>query len=156
MKIAPTLDGGLRIDAESASDWLLLEAVVDDAMGRGDRLAERLGRLVNDESVAQDWRDFVVPELDEAFQSDIAAVALSLENARGKSTNHVGPLRIPRDQALAWYSVLNQARIALEDLHEFTDNGADDPMELDPSARSAFFRSQFYCTIQSILLDHVM
>lgn len=85
MKIAPTLEGGLRVDAEIADDWILLEAIVDDAMGRKDRLADRLGKLVTDESLTEDWREFVVPDLDADFQSDIASVALAVEKARGQS-----------------------------------------------------------------------
>lgn len=156
MKIAPTLEGGLRIDAESSADWLLLETIVDDAMGRRDRLADRLGKLIGDESVAEDWREFVVPDLDEEFQSAIACVALATEKAREKAIGGSGHLRITRDQAEVWYSVLNQARLALEDLYQFGSSEEIDLETLDPLPRSGFFRSRFYCTVQSLLLDHVM
>ena len=33
MKAMPTLEGGLRIDTEDASDWELLRSIVADANG---------------------------------------------------------------------------------------------------------------------------
>lgn len=156
MKIAPTLEGGLRVDAEIADDWILLEAIVDDAMGRKDRLADRLGKLVTDESLTEDWREFVVPDLDADFQSDIASVALAVEKARGQSGEAAGHLRITRDSGPVWYSVLNQARLALEDRYQFGTSDDVDPGSIDDLARSGYFRAQFYCTLQSLLLDYVM
>ena len=33
MKAMPTLEGGLRIDTEDASDWELLRSIISDANG---------------------------------------------------------------------------------------------------------------------------
>jgi hypothetical protein len=63
---------------------------------------------------------------------------------------------IEPDDAFQWYGALNQARLALEDLHHF---GPEDQVaigELSPASRSAFFRSHFYLALQSLLLDHVI
>ncbi|RYD33422.1 MAG: hypothetical protein EOP87_11020, partial [Verrucomicrobiaceae bacterium] len=61
MKVAPTLEGGLRIDAEDLGDWEILHAILHDAR-RGDAdLAGNLGALISEEAGAEDWRDFVVP-----------------------------------------------------------------------------------------------
>lgn len=156
MKIAPTLEGGLRIDAEDAADWHLLSSIADDAVDSPTRLADRLGSLVSDPDVAGDWREFIVPELHDGFQSDVARIAALVENARVSADNGPGSLRITREEGLLWYGVLNQARLAIEERHRFGPGESIDPATLPPLSRAAFFRTRFYCAIQSILLDHVM
>ena len=59
MKVMPTLEGGLKIDVETATDWLVLEQIPDDALeGGADRLPDRLGSLMGEDS---DWDEVVVP-----------------------------------------------------------------------------------------------
>ena len=58
---------------------------------------------------------------------------------------------------LRGYGALNQARIALENRYQFgpTQNVTD--VETFPAPkRSAFIRRQFYCALQSVLLEHVI
>jgi hypothetical protein len=156
VKILPTLEGGLRIDAEDRADWHLLAAIADDAVDRKTRLADQLGGLITAEEIAEDWREYIIPDLDAAFQSDIARVAAAIQIAHDASNGEAGPLWIERDDGPAWYSVLNQARLALEDHHHF---GPSEHIEMDslpPQKRVSFLRSQFYCAFQSLLLDHVM
>ena len=156
MKILPTLEGGLRIDAEDRSDWHLLAAVADDAVDRPTRLADQLGGLITAEEIAEDWYEYIVPDLDAAFQSDIARVAAAIQQAYDAVDGAAGSLWIERDDGLAWYSVLNQARLAIEDHHRFGPGEDVDPDTLSPQKLSAFLRSQFYCAFQSLLLAHVM
>jgi hypothetical protein len=156
MKIMPTLEGGLRIDAEDDGDWKLLQGITHDAVSCDEDLAGRLGRLIADEDVAADWNEFIIPDLDEAFHADLSHVAASIAAARVDCGGGSGPLWITRDDALHWYSSLNQARLAIEEIHRF-GSSEDMPHEaLSPRSRNAFLRSRFYCAIQSILLDHVM
>ena len=156
MKILPTLEGGLRIDTEDGADWQLLAAIPEDAINRDTRLADQLGGLVTAEEIAGDWREYIVPDLDEAFQSDIARVIAAIRHAHESCQGGAGPLWIERNDGLVWYGVLNQARLALEEKHRFGPGEHIDPKSLAPLAHSAFLRSQFYCAIQSLLLDHVM
>jgi hypothetical protein len=44
----------------------------------------------------------------------------------------------------------------LEEKYRFGPGEHIDPKTLSPHVRSAFIRSQFYCAIQSVLLDHAM
>ncbi len=44
MKIAPTMEGGLRIDPETDEDWHILRAIALDANGCETDLADTLGR----------------------------------------------------------------------------------------------------------------
>lgn len=156
MKVLPTLEGGLRVDAEDRADWQLLAAIPNDATDRDSRLAHQLGGLVTDHDAAEDWRDFVVPELDAGFQTDIARVASAIQRAHDLAGGKAGPLWIAREEGTVWYSVLNQARLAIEDRQRFGPGESINPASLEPEARSAFLRSRFYCAIQSVLLDHVM
>lgn len=156
MKIMPTLQGGLRIDAEDEGDWKLLQYITHDAVSCDENLAGRLGNLIADEVLADDWREFIIPDLDAAFHSDLSHVAAAISAARVDCGGGPGPLWITSDEALHWYSSLNQARLALEEIHRFGPSEGLDPAALPPQSRHAFLRSQFYCAIQSLLLDHVM
>lgn len=156
MKITPTLEGGLRVDAEEPGDWLLLNSIANDAFCCDEGLAERLGKLVTDEEVAGDWRDFVLPDLEEQFSSALLHVTTAIASARLESADGPGPLWISREDGFQWFSALNQARLALEEKFRFGPSETNDPAELPPELRTAFLRSQFYCAIQSLLLEHVL
>jgi len=156
MKVAPTLEGGLRIDAEDLGDWEILHAILHDAR-RGDAdLAGNLGALISEEAGAEDWRDFVVPDLREEFGDQISKVARDIEGAMEQSGGEAGSIWISKADGFIWYGALNQARLAIEDLHHFGPSEDVSMEDLHPARRSAFFRSQFYLAIQSMLLDHVM
>jgi len=156
MKIMPTLEGWLRIDSEEPGDWQLLKSITHDAVSCDETLAQRLGSLITDPVVACDWKDFIVPDLENAFSEDLLYVANSIAAARVESGGGPGPLRIVHEDAFHWYSALNQARLALEERFHFGPGDIVDPSQLPPDCRSAFLRSQLYCAIQSLLLEHVM
>jgi hypothetical protein len=156
MRISPTAEGGLRLDLEDETDWLMLAAIAHDAVSCDEPLAGRLGRLVTDEDAAADWREFIQPEVAAGFEADIDHVLAALDRAREDSAGAAGSLWIARGEALHWYSVLNQARLAIEDLHHFGPGERIDPASLEENARTAFLRSRFYCAFQSLLLGHAM
>ncbi len=156
MKIGPTLDGGLRIDADNARDWDVLRMIVPDAVARDGDLASHLGGLMRNDEPDNDWQDFVVPELRSLFDSQLSTVATAVEQAATAADNHAGSLLVPRAAAEVWYGALNQARLALEERHHFHENPSAAPESMPPGRRSAWFRCQFYLTVQAILLDHVL
>jgi len=159
MRVLPTLEGGLRIEVQTAADWLVLEQIAPDALvGGPDHLPEQLGVLMDDES---QWADLVIPELREFFSGQLKHVAETVREAqRGASQGEEAPagdVFIRREAGADWYGALNQARLALESRYRFggLQGGAD--LEMFPEAkRSAFLRSQFYCALQGILLEHVL
>ena len=153
MKITPTLEGGLRIDVEDAGDWAILMGMARDAIAHDEKLSQRLGNLITDAELADDWREFVVPELEAGFHADLAKVAEAIRNAESGGSGH---LWITPDDAWHWYSSLNQARLALHEIHRFESSDLASPADLEPGRRGAFLRSQFYCAFQTLLLDHVM
>jgi hypothetical protein len=156
MKAMPTLEGGLRIDTENAADWEVLRTILNDANGCGIDLASRLGGMISEEAGAQDWEDYVVPDLREAFQDELAEVGASIESAIFQAEEGPGPIWITREDVSAWYSALNQARLAIENRYSFGAGDSISPEGLTPSRRAAFVRSRFYCAIQGMLLEHVM
>jgi hypothetical protein len=153
MKISPTLEGGLRIDVEDAGDWAVLLGITRDAVAHDEKLSRRLGGLITAEELADDWREFVVPGLEDGFHADLEHVAAVIRAAESGGS---GRLWITRENAWHWYSALNQARLALHEIHQFQSDGEISPSDLEPGRRGAFLRSQFYCAFQTLLLDHVM
>jgi hypothetical protein len=156
MKAMPTLEGGLRIDTEDASDWELLRSIIADANSSPNDLANRLGGLIDESAGGEDWREYVVPDLREAFQDEIAQVGASIESAVFESGGGAGPIWITPEDAFQWYSSLNQARLGLEELYKFGPSDHLDPKDFSPIRRAALYRSRFYCAIQSLLLEYVM
>jgi len=156
MKVAPTLEGGLRIDPETPGDWHVLRAILMDANGHDTDLATRLGGMVTDERIAEDWRDYVVPDLRESFSDDLNHIQAAIETAAAFPKNGESPIWITREDAFSWYSALNQARLALEEKYGFGPDPDSDPANLSPIRHEALLRSQFYCALQSFLLRHAL
>ena len=156
MKIIPTEDGSLRIEVDDPVDWQVLQGIAADAVACDKALASRLAELIADEQMAGDWREFVVPDLEDGFAQDVILVAAAVATARAESDGGPGQLQVSSDEAIHWYSALNQARLALEERFRFGPSQDIDPFGLEPPRRSAFFRSQVYCAIQSLLLQHVL
>jgi hypothetical protein len=156
MKAMPTLEGGLRIDTEDASDWELLRAIISDANGCETDLASRLGGLVGEEAGGADWEEYVVPDLREGFQDELAEVGAAIESAAFHADGGPGPLWITPEDVFPWYSALNQARLAIEEHFHFGPAETISPNGLSLERRAAFIRSKFYCAIQGLLLEYVM
>ncbi len=154
MKIAPTIEGGLRIDPETEEDWHILRAIALDANGSPTDLAERLGGLVTDEKIAEDWKEIVVPDLREAFSDDLHHIYAAIEAAAAFQHAGESPIWITREDALNWYSGLNQARLSLEDRYSFGSDPESDPANLIPIRQEALLRNHFYSALQSFILQH--
>jgi hypothetical protein len=155
MKVAPTIEGGLRINPENDMDWHLLRSIILDANASDHDLAARLGDLIYDEKISEDWQDIVVPDLRESFSDDLHHVYAAIETAAAFPKNDETPIWISPADAQKWYSALNQARLELEEIHRFGQNPELDAKNFKPIRRDALLRSRFYCELQSLILDHV-
>lgn len=151
MKVAPVLKGGLRIDVESPMDWMVLRCIPYDARGGGLDLADRVSAPMSGDEGIEDWRDYVLPDLRDGFNAQLAAIEAAVEAAG--SEDEPGELFILKEDAELWYGGLNQARLALEERYDLSNAIL---AEMTPGKRSAWFRSQFYLHVQSLLLTHVM
>ncbi len=156
MKIAPTIEGGLRIDPETKEDWHILRAIALDANGCDTDLADRLGGLITDEKISEDWQDIVVPDLRESFADDLHYIYASIEAAAAFQDAEEAPVWITKEDAFTWYSGLNQARLALEDKYAFGNDPEADPANLTPIRHEALLRNHFYCALQSFILQHAL
>jgi len=156
MNIAPTIEGGLRIDPETAEDWQILRAIAVDANSHGIDLANRLGGLITDETIAEDWQDIVVPDLREMFMDDLNHIQAAIETASAFPKDGETPIWITREDAFTWYSSLNQARLALEEKYNFGQDPESDAGNLTPLRHEALLRSHFYCALQSFILKHAL
>ncbi len=151
MNVIPTLDGGLRLEIEEASDWQALMAISLDAERD---LASDLSELMDVEAM---WEEIVVPELQEHFTSQIDTVTKAIREAKkteiaGKDTE----LHIQKGDAETWYGALNQARLALEDRYQFGAMTEEAFEKIPDPQRQAYFRERFYCHLQSVLIEYVM
>ena len=178
MRIAQTEEGGLRIILTEDREWELFELLIVDAEGRGEGwLAKRLGVIMDDE----DWDEFVAPELTTQFQEAVEKIRTALRVAFDESMIRLkeserthepnlelplddeeekeprGEILIVREEGQTWYSVFNQARLALEGKWKLAalENEEDfESLEKIESERlAAYLRYQFYTRLQTFLLD---
>jgi hypothetical protein len=156
MKVMPTLEGGLRIDTEDESDWELLRSILTDANGCHEDLASRLGGIISEEAGAEDWQEYIVPDLREGFQDELAQVGAAIESAVFQADGGGGPIWITPDDVAQWYSALNQARLAIEEQFHLGPDASILPKGLTLEGRAAFIRANFYSDIQELLLEYVM
>lgn len=154
MKIAPTMEGGLRIDPETDEDWHILRAIALDANGPETDLASRLGGEITDKKVSEDWQDIVVPDLRESFADDLHYIYAAIEAAAAFQDAEESPLWITREDAFTWYGGLNQARLALEEKYRFGPDPESDPANLTPLRHEALLRNHFYSALQSFILEN--
>ena len=106
-----------------------------------------------DDDADEDWREHVVPGLNELFQSHLDVVSLDL--TRMQTDGDVSTLAFPTTHARAWMHALNQARLALGALHDVTE----DDMEGRAKNRGiekayALFQIEIYGFILSLMLHH--
>jgi hypothetical protein len=148
------MEGGLRIDPETVDDWHILRSIVQDAKGLENDTASRLGSLIDNEKFSADWEEIIVPDLRESFFEDLHQVYAAIETAAAFPDGDESPVWIKRDEAMTWYSALNQARLTLEEKYKFGPNPEDDPANLTPLRHEALLRSHFYCALQSFILKH--
>jgi len=156
VKAAPTLDGGLKIEAEVPRDWQILRWIVVDAAAGGGDLADRLGSQVVAREVVDDWKELVVPELREEFGEQLGVVTGAVEKAVAENGRGAGAIYVPAGEVMSWYGALNQARLGLEEAYKFDSEEVDDLVGMSAEARSGYFRGMFYRRVQMIILDHLM
>lgn len=152
MNVALTLEGGMRIETESADDWGILRFLPYDAENCDQDLTSRLGVPIDDAEGKEDWELFVADDLRTVFSGQVAAVRRAIEEAAAQAHEGAGQVTITHDTVEQWFGTLNQARLALEARYQF--HGA---AQTENSERMfAYQRSQFYTAIQGLLLDRAM
>lgn len=151
-------------------EWFMLMQLPEATdLSRSERGLRRLLPEVTDPEthpeVCEDWKQFVQPELADRFSREIQIVTRDLANAeevkgRGRAVHY--QLRIPISHAETWYSVLNQARLILNEEHEIAGTersllyGSQHPTEIDEQRWLFLVQYRVYAAIQEFLLRELM
>lgn len=153
MRMAPTLQGGLRLDIESLLDWARLEMICIDASKINTLLSNTLAEKMQIEA---DWRNYVMPDLDAMFSEQISSIYSTIKTARSRGEEEA-ELHIDSESADTWYGALNQARLALEEkygLSKYEAEPLDDLANLTEETKAALMRSNFYAILQNGIIEH--
>jgi len=156
------------LDEIGEVEWFMLFQLPESAdftrsaKGRSRILPE----VTDDSEVASDWKEYVQPELETRFLDEIQLVAADLQQAEElakKGTNGgVYRLRVPIDHTQMWYSVLNQARLILNEDHEIAQtervlmSGDQLPTAVDEEKWLIMVQYRIYGAIQEFLLTYLM
>lgn len=169
-------DGIWAVEDLSAFEWQFLENLPRLAAGVGfdrnclkrlkpDPLDIPAGLRHQEEGFLEDWREFVEPELDLAFQEARDRVEADVEAAR----KIAGPelpdrLEVPAEATDLWYSALNQARLLMNEAWDIADStdryrlftAAVEGEKIDEEILLRLAQYEFYSAIQSILVENLM
>tara|TARA_R110002096_G_scaffold316010_12_gene510388 strand:+ start:16394 stop:16900 length:507 start_codon:yes stop_codon:yes gene_type:complete len=118
----------------------------------------------DDEEVVADWKEFVQPEIETQFKENLRIVSEDLDQA--EEIDHGGAqlhrIQVPVDHAETWYSVLNQARLILNEEHNIANAeyelfvGEQNPTELGEKRWLLMVQYRVYGAIQEFLLTNLM
>ena len=123
----------------------------------------------------EDWSEFVTDELETQFAEDVGTLlsdldAVELHHIEEEDPEPIEPrflLKVPLDHVSAWFSCLNQARIALDQKYQLHPDGEHLQLQLDsaPVAEdggvlherlAAYMRYEYFALIQEWLVRQVM
>jgi hypothetical protein len=101
----------------------------------------------------EEWAQFVVPELREAFEAATAVVERDLKPLRDSGTGWV----IAREDMDAWLNALNQARLALATKFSITEEDMDvnAPYPVEDERGLAIAQIHVYGLLQECLIRYI-
>jgi hypothetical protein len=130
---------------------------------------------------AEDWDEFVRPDLEDSFSQDRDVVAESLQKVELVDvTEFLSPeqieewsgefpqlrrVTVPKEHTDSWYSALNQARILMNEEYEVAESedrlllyagSPGDPADLDQDRIMMLAQYELFSAIQVMLVDRVM
>lgn len=157
IKIQILPNGSVFFDHVQESFYQML-CSVREPVESGDPLVE--SRLfpqpsedADEENLLDDWKSLVEPDLHDSFLAARESVAADLRSAQ---KNHDGSIHftIPRSHIDSWLSTLNQSRLALAEIHQFTDADLSrSPGDLDDPREFALMRMGIYGSLQEWLVS---
>lgn len=125
----------------------------------------------SEEEFLADWKEFVVDDMEDKFTADVRTLLSDLEKVKPqqrKDEVETAPqqrLTLPLENAPAWFSALNQARLMLELRHKFHDerdqfvSDAKDGSLTEEALQErfvAYLRYEFFCMIQEWIVRHAL
>lgn len=156
---------------------LLRQAAADVSYGQSPEGRARLfppplneNDAILEEDFLDDWKEFVVDEMEDQFTSDVRTLRSDLEKAKPHRKNEGEAiaqqrLTVPLAHAPAWFSALNQARLMLDARYKFHDEQNDfvpepENKSLDEEALqtrfTAYQRYEFFSVIQEWIVRHAL
>ncbi len=117
-----------------------------------------------DEEFVADWKDYVQPELETQFKEEIETVSKDLAGAEEYEEDGVvlHRIQVPNEHAEIWYSVLNQARLILNEEHNIANAefelflGEQNPTEMGEKRWLLMVQYRVFGAIQEFLLTSLM
>jgi hypothetical protein len=105
------------------------------------------------DSLREDWKAFVQPDLHSGFAQARETVEADLRRSTPKAEGRRS-LLIPRRHIDQWLSALNQARLALAEFHGFTEaEMGSQPNDLDDPREYALLQINIYGLMQEWLVS---
>ena len=137
----------------------LLRQIPESTKPDGEETAERrlfsLPAEPNEKELCAEWKLYVEPELRRLFRSATEIVAADLEVLNGHTKSFANcTLRIPTENAEAWLSALNQARLVIASKFAFTEAELCDHYRSPIGSRRdlSLFQVNFYGFLQEFIL----
>lgn len=116
------------------------------------RLFPQPSEDADEENLLDDWKSLVEPDLHDNFLAARESVAADLRSAQRNSDGSLH-FTIPRGHIDNWLSALNQSRLALAEIHQFTDSDLSRaPGDLDDPRELALMRMGIYGSLQEWLV----
>lgn len=116
------------------------------------RLFPQPSEDADEENLLDDWKSLVEPDLHDNFLAARESVAADLRSAQRNSDGSLH-FTIPRSHIDNWLSALNQSRLALAEIHQFTDSDLSRaPGDLDDPRELALMRMGIYGSLQEWLV----
>lgn len=150
-------------------EWFMLVLLPETAdASRSQRGRRRLFPDVTDAAdhpdVCADWKQFVQPEIEDRFAGEIRTVTQDIETAEEiqNGVEVCRQLRLPLSHAETWYSVLNQARLILNEEHAIASTerhllfDSEHPGEIDEERWLLLVQYRVYAAIQEFLLRELI
>ena len=156
IKIQILPNGSVFFDHVENSFYQMLCAI-REPVESGDPLVE--SRLfpqpsedADEDNLLDDWKSLVEPDLHDNFLAARESVAADLRSAQRNSDGSLH-FTIPRSHIDNWLSALNQSRLALAEIHQFTDSDLSRaPGDLDDPRELALMRMGIYGSLQEWLV----
>jgi hypothetical protein len=107
----------------------------------------------NESDFADDWREYVEPELARLFVSAREVIEGDLQKLIVNKISGEATLSIAASNLESWIHGLNQARLALTASHDFTEEDMERPLILSSDPRTlALLQIHFYGLLQELFL----
>jgi len=170
MKIKRVKDKGLLLSRLPAGQVRLLKLIPMHADPSGlpaaaEKLFQDAVHSPQDDQDYQanvDWREHVVPDLEQQFAQQLDVVTEDLKNVRKSGGTAPGSenfeFLIPYEHVDDWYGALNQARLVMQERHHFPELDSTEALMklLQSDDLRPYLTARFYIEIQSALLDLAM